>query len=322
LRSRTAVGEILLASGIETVVLQAGVIVGSGSASFEMIRHLTDRLPAMTTPKWVHNRIAPIAVGDALHYLVEAASAAVPESRTWDIGGPDVLEYADMMQIYAEVAGLRRRYIVVLPFLTPTIASLWVGLVTPIPAGLARPLIESLHCDAVMNDHDIDAVIRRPAAGLTDYRTAVSLALQHIGRGQADTSPQGSPSEPLPNDPHWAGEAVYVDERSTVTNADPDDVWARVKARAAEERPLQVGEGQHLRVQLPGRAPGQAWLDVQVTPLPDGTTRYDQRMTFFPRGLTGRAYWYASLPLRRITLRRNAVEVHARVRGAQPARLE
>ena len=131
-------------SGIETVVLQAGIVVGSGSASFEMIRHLTDRLPVMTTPKWVRNKIQPISIDDVLHYLVEAADATVPESRTWDVGGPDVLEYGDAMQVYAEVAGLRRRLIVALPLLTPSIASWWVGLVTPIPSGLARPLVESL----------------------------------------------------------------------------------------------------------------------------------------------------------------------------------
>jgi len=190
LRSRTAVGEALLDSGIETVVLQAGIVVGSGSASFEMIRHLTDRLPAMTAPKWVHNKIQPIAVDDVLHYLAEAATATVPESRTWDIGGPDVLEYGDALQIYAEVAGLRRRLIVALPFLTPTIASLWIGLVTPMPPGLARPLIESLECDAVVDNSDIDAVIGPPPTGLTGYRDAVAQALQ---RG------------PLPSDPKWAG---------------------------------------------------------------------------------------------------------------------
>jgi uncharacterized protein YbjT (DUF2867 family) len=190
LRSRTAVGDILLDSGIETLVLQAGIVVGSGSASFEMIRHLTDRLPAMTTPKWVHNRIQPIAIDDVLHYLTKAATAPVPTSRTWDIGGPDVLEYGDALQIYAEVAGLRRRLIVALPWLTPTIASLWIGLVTPMPTGLARPLIESLECDAVMAEHDIDKVIAPPANGLRGYRQAVEEALR---RG------------PLPSDPDWAG---------------------------------------------------------------------------------------------------------------------
>lgn len=190
LRSRAAVGDVLLNSGIETLVLQAGIVVGSGSASFEMIRHLTDRLPAMTTPKWVHNKIQPIAIEDVLHYLAEAATAAVPSSRTWDVGGPDVLEYGDALQIYAQVAGLRRRLIVALPWLTPTIASLWIGLVTPIPPGLARPLIESLEYDAVVDNSDIDSVIPPPPGGLTGYRAAVTTALR-----------QG----PLPSDPVWAG---------------------------------------------------------------------------------------------------------------------
>ena len=181
LASRAEVGEILIDSGIETVVLQAGIVIGSGSASFEMIRHLTDRLPAMTTPKWVHNKIQPISIDDVLHYLAEAATADVPASRTWDVGGPDVMEYGEAMQVYADVAGLRRRLIVVLPFLTPTIASWWVGLVTPIPSGLARPLVESLEHDAVMLDHDIDGVISPPAGGLTGYRASVNQALQQDG---------------------------------------------------------------------------------------------------------------------------------------------
>ncbi len=186
LMSRTEVGEILIDSGIETVVLQAGIVIGSGSASFEMIRHLTDRLPAMTTPKWVSNKIQPIAIDDALYYLTAAATAHVPSSRTWDIGGPDVMEYGDAMQGYAYVAGLRRRIIVVLPFLTPTIASWWVGLVTPIPSGLARPLVESLECDAVMQNHDIDGIIPQPEGGLTGYRAAVAEALKADGTASDD----------------------------------------------------------------------------------------------------------------------------------------
>jgi uncharacterized protein YbjT (DUF2867 family) len=187
LSSRNAVGEILMASGVETVVLQAGIVVGAGSASFEMIRHLTDRLPVMTTPKWVHNKIQPISIGDVVHYLAEAADASVPRSRTWDVGGPDVLEYGDAMQVYADVAGLRKRVIIALPLLTPSIASWWVGLVTPIPSGLARPLVESLEHDAVMAEHDIDTVISPPVGGLTSYRESVVQALGRDGRSGAET---------------------------------------------------------------------------------------------------------------------------------------
>lgn len=181
LKSRNTVGEILMASSVETVVLQAGIVIGSGSASFEMVRHLTDRLPVMTTPKWVRNKIQPISIDDVLYYLAESADAAIPKSRTFDVGCPDVLEYADAMQIYAEEAGLRRRFIVALPLLTPSIASWWVGLVTPIPSGLARPLVESLEHDAVMSEHDIDGVIPPPPGGLTNYRDSVRRALEQDG---------------------------------------------------------------------------------------------------------------------------------------------
>jgi uncharacterized protein YbjT (DUF2867 family) len=162
-----------------------------------MIRHLTDRLPVVTAPKWVHNKIQPIAIGDALHYLAEAADAPVPESRTWDVGCDDVLEYGDAMQVYADAAGLRRRLIVGVPFLTPTIASWWVGLVTPIPSGLARPLVESLECDAIMHEHDIDDVIPRPAGGLTGYAQAVREALEQdgtVGRGRKSIMRFSSPA--------------------------------------------------------------------------------------------------------------------------------
>jgi len=318
LQSRTAVGDILLSSGIETVVLQAGVIIGSGSASFEMIRHLTDRLPAMTTPKWVHNRIQPIAIRDVLHYLVEAASAEVPWSRTWDIGGPDVLEYGEMMQIYAEEAGLRRRLIVVLPFLTPTIASWWVGLVTPIPSGLARPLVESLHCDAVMGDHDIDSVIPPPAGGLTGYREAVGLALERIARGQVETSwanasPQGAPSGPLPSDPEWAGEIAYTINRSAWTPATPEELWKVIDASPVQARSrVETREpGQLLLLLRQTRAPGREWLEMRVRRVDGRGSRYDQRAIFYPRGIAGRLYWYGGLPLHRRRFRATFADVVA-----------
>ncbi|KOS58146.1 SDR family oxidoreductase [Rhodococcus rhodochrous] len=239
LRSREQVGRILVESGVPTLVLQAGVVIGSGSASFEMIRHLSNRLPLMTTPKWVNNKIQPIAVRDVLHYLVGAATAPLPRSRTYDIGGPDVLRYGEMMQVYAEVAGLRRRRILVLPVLTPKLAGLWIGLVTPIPPSLGRALIESLSNDAVVSEHDIDDVIPPPLGGLTGYREAVRLALRKIERGDVETtwasaSPVGAPAEPLPSDPHWAGEVVFVDERRIDCDTDAGTVWEVVESIGGE----------------------------------------------------------------------------------------
>ncbi len=313
LGSRTTVGEILIASGIETVVLQAGVVVGSGSASFEMIRHLTDRLPVMTTPKWVHNKIQPIAIRDVLHYLVAAATCPVPESRTWDIGGPDVLEYGDMMQIYAEVAGLRPRRILVLPVLTPRIAALWVGLVTPIPSRLARPLVESLHCDAVMANHDIDTVIPPPEGGLTPYKRSVSLALARISRGEVETSWTTGTAAHLPSDPEWAGEVVYTDTRSRRTSAPPERLWKAVESSAPAHWQVEEREpGQLLRVRAERRGPGDRWLEMRVTPEGRGS-RYEQRAIFYPRGLLGRLYWFFGRPIQAVALDRRVKKVTSAV---------
>ncbi|MBT0567273.1 SDR family oxidoreductase [Williamsia sp. CHRR-6] len=240
LTSRVEVGEILMASGIATMVLQAGVVIGNGSASFELIRHLTDRLPVMTTPRWVHNKIQPISIRDTLHYLVEAATCELPErNRTWDIGGPNVFEYGEMMQIYAEAAGLRKRQMVVLPFLTPSLASRWVSTVTPVPGGLARPLIESLACDAVMSEHDIDGVIAPPEGGLQTYREALTAALDRVKRADTDKSWNNaeatvSPAEPLPSDPPWAGEDVFTENRSQDTTASAAALWRVIEQIGGE----------------------------------------------------------------------------------------
>lgn len=239
LRSRSQVGDILVNSGVPTLVLQAGIVIGSGSASFEMIRHLTNRLPVMTTPRWVNNRVQPIAVRDVLYYLLSAATAALPRSRTYDIGGPDVLRYGEMMQIYADVAGLAPRRILVLPVLTPKLAGLWIGLVTPVPPRIGRALIESLSTDAVAVEHDIDAIIPPPAGGTTRYRDAVALALRRIANGEVETtwanaSATGAPADPLPSDPSWAGEVIYTDDRSLDCDATIEQVWRVVEGVGGE----------------------------------------------------------------------------------------
>ena len=183
LRSRAEVGDILLASGVPTAALQAAVIIGSGSASFEMLRYLTERLPAMVTPQWVDTRIQPIAVHDVLYYLVGSATLPPDVSRRFDIGGPDVLTYVEMMRRYAEVAGLTSRAIVKVPVLTPGLSSLWVGLVTPVPASLARPLVESLRNEVVCSEHDIAGYIPDPPEGLLTLEQAITAALRYTREG-------------------------------------------------------------------------------------------------------------------------------------------
>jgi uncharacterized protein YbjT (DUF2867 family) len=230
LRSRLRVGEILRAGGVPTVELRAAVIIGSGSASFEMLRYLTERLPAMVTPRWVHNRIQPIAIRDVLRYLVAAASLPPEVNRAFDIGGPDVLTYADMMRRYAAVAGLPPRIIVPVPVLSPTLSSHWVGLVTPVPAEIARPLVASLRHEVVCHENDIAGWVPDPPDGLIGFERAVDLALRRIKDADVATrwsnaSVRGAPSDPLPSDPDWAGGSLYTDERERVTDASPESLW-------------------------------------------------------------------------------------------------
>lgn len=234
LESRREVGEILLDGGVPTVVLRAAVILGSGSASFEMMRYLTERLPAMVAPRWIDNRIQPIAVRDVLRYLVGAASMPPEVSRAFDIGGPDVLTYREMMQRYAAVAGLRPRVIRAVPVLTPRLASLWVGLVTPVPPAIARPLVGSLVHEVVAQEDDITAYVPDPPEGLLDFDAAVELALTRIRDLDVRTSwtsasTQGAPSDPLPQDPDWAGGSLLVDDRSREVRTTPEALWTVVE---------------------------------------------------------------------------------------------
>ncbi|MEN8581228.1 SDR family oxidoreductase [Burkholderia sp. RS01] len=231
MRSREAVGKVFLSGPVDAVVFQAGVVIGSGSASFEMIRHLAETLPLMPAPSWVRNRVEAIAVRDVLHYLVGAASLQERLNRTFDIGSRDVLSYAGMMQEYGAEAGLPRRVVLALPIPAPRLAGLWVALVTPIPLSMSVPLVQSLQHDAVSAEHDIDDYIKQPDGGLTGYRTAVALALGKERDGQVETTwaNAGADADPLPSDPQWAGHKVYVDERTFYGDVDPAQVWTIIE---------------------------------------------------------------------------------------------
>ena len=233
--ARMNTGQILQSYGVPTIELRAGIVIGSGSASFEMLRYLTERLPFMITPKWLNIRIQPIAVRDVLRYLVGSASIDKKVSGSFDIGGPDVFSYKTMMQKYAEAAGLRKRIIVPVPVMTPKLSSGWVGLVTPVPYTLAKRLVASLKNEVVAADDRIRKLIPDPKGGLTSFKKAVELALVRIKDRRVETrwsdaSIPWTPSEPLPTDPDWAGGSLYKDVRVRTTRDSIDKVWARVEA--------------------------------------------------------------------------------------------
>jgi uncharacterized protein YbjT (DUF2867 family) len=227
LSSRQEVGRILASGPTAVTELRAAVIIGSGSVSFEMLRHLTEVLPVMVTPRWVRTRCQPIAIRDVLRILVAAVEEPGGESHIWEIGGPDQVSYEDMMRIYAEEAGLPRRVIIPVPLLSPTLSKHWIGLVTPLPTGVAKPLVESLRNEVVVADNSIAAQLTE---GLTDYRESVRRALRTsttVGAPTRWSDAAASPAEPLPNDPEWSGATLQSDERAAVTPAPPGDVfWA------------------------------------------------------------------------------------------------
>ena len=231
LRSRHEVGELLAEGPVPVTELRAAVIIGSGSASFEMLRHLTEVLPVIVGPRWVRTRCQPIAIRDALARLVGVLGCEGAVGRRLDVGGPEVTTYWDMMQTYASVAGLRRRRAIPVPVLTPSLSSLWVGLVTPIPAGLARPLVESLLNEVVVRDHTIESLLPRP---LLSVRDAIGLALKQEHELDVPTTWAGaelygaSPADPLPTDPEWSGGTVLCDTREVHVDASARDVWATV----------------------------------------------------------------------------------------------
>ena len=227
LRSRTETGEELRRGSVPVTILRAAMIIGSGSASFEILRYLVERLPIMITPRWVQTRCQPIAVRNVLYYLIGCLKQPETRGETFDIGCDEILDYRMLMRIYAEEAGLPRRLILPVPFLTPRLSSYWIHLVTPVPAALAKPLAEGLSCPVLVQDRRIRDLIPQE---IFSCRTAIRLALerireQHIESAWYDAG-QLPPVEWInPGDPTWAGGAMYVDAREVVLEASALQVW-------------------------------------------------------------------------------------------------
>lgn len=229
LRSRHQVGRVLGEGPVPVTELRAAVIIGSGSASFEMLRSLVEVLPVMVAPKWVHNRCQPIAISDVLAYLVAVLDCESAAGRVLEIGGPDVCTYVEMMRIYAEVAGLGNRRVLPVPVLSPWLSSLWVGLVTPLPSNLGRPLVESLINEVIVGDRPITEVIERERLG---FRESLEQALRRVAdkrvltRWSDATLPGRTPADPLPTDPDWTGGRTLTDAHGATSSASPHDLFA------------------------------------------------------------------------------------------------
>jgi uncharacterized protein YbjT (DUF2867 family) len=334
--------ETALASGsVPVTVLRAAMIIGSGSASFEILRYLVEHLPVMVTPRWVSTPAQPIAVRDALRYLVQCLDVPETTGRTLDIGGSEVLNYREIIRILADVRGLKRTVFPV-PVLTPRLSSLWIHLVTPLSSRIARPLAEGLRNPVVCRNDDAHRLMPGERFSIGE---AIAAACLLTDSGSVETSWHDAGT--VPGDPDWAGGTAFTDERSIDVAAPASSVFRAVcrvggdqgwyanrlwKLRGAMDRLLggpgltrgrrdrtqvrygdaldfwrvsEIVEGSRLDLRAEMRLPGEALLRFDVSPgSTPGNSRLTQTARFRPRGLGGLIYWYSVLPLHGIVFRR------------------
>lgn len=227
LRSRYEVAQILQAGPVPATFLRAAMILGSGSASFEIMRYLVERLPVMITPRWVSNPVQPIAIRNVLGYLMGCLTVDETRGQTFDIGGPEITTYRQLFDLYAQEAGLRKRLIIPVPVLTPALSSYWIHLVTPVPAAIARPLAEGLRNPVICQENRLRNLIPQE---LLDCRSTIRLALQRVRQEQVDTCWMDAGATVPPEwlvcgDADYAGGTVLELAYGTTLAAEPEDVW-------------------------------------------------------------------------------------------------
>ncbi len=334
LRSRHEVGDILRAGSVPVTEFRAAVIIGSGSSSFEIIHHLVNRLPVMICPKWIYVKTQPIAIRDVLQYLIECIDKPTTAGRIFDIGGPDVLTYKDMMLTIARELGLKR-YLIPVPVLTPTLSSYWVNLVTPAPAQIARVLIESLRHETICeNNYALDEFSVKPMRFDQAVKHALNkINLQEIETAWTDASPvilhsSVDPSHILSNKQVVKVNAPAEKVFSVVTSLGGDRGWlyanllwkirgfidkqiGGVGLRRGRRHPTNLSTGDALdfwrveeyipdkRIVLRAEMKvwGAAWLEFETTPLNDSHSLLTQTARYYPKGLAGLFYWYSVYPI-------------------------
>lgn len=357
LASRQEVGRLLALSGVETVEFRAGIIIGSGSLAFDAIRALVRQLPVMIVPRWVGTLTQPVAIDDVIAYLAAAADTARAAAGVYEIGGPDRLSYGGLMSEYARQRGLRRTIIPV-PVLSPRLSSLWLGLVTPVYARVARKMIDGLRNETIVRDTRArDTFPEIVPRGVTQ---AIAEAIPE--RNEAPTRW----SDAVSSGGLWSGHratptTAFVDERLLWVAAAPeqafmpiqriggrtgwyygDRLWGLrgwldlliggVGTRRGRRHPVDlapgdtidfwrveaVEPGRRLRLVAEMKLPGTAWLEFEVVPQGAGS-RIRQTATFAPDGLLGRVYWYSVAPFHRVLFPKMLARIGAAVPRAGAA---
>ncbi len=341
LQSRHEVGVILQSGSVPCTILRAAMILGSGSASFEILRYLVERLPVMITPSWVFTPCQPIAIRNVLNYLTGCLERPETSGRIYDIGGPEVLNYRQIMDIYAEAAGLPKRWVIPVPFFTPSLSAYWIHLVTPVPSSIAVPLAQGLSTPVVCSENRIRSIVPQE---LLSCRESIKLALERLTQDRMDTCWMDAGAL-LP--PEWAycGDAAYAG--GTVMQcgfrvglkASLEQVWGPISRIGGKNgwyyasllwqvrglmdrlfggvglrrgrrsairlyigdaldfwRVLEIDAPHRLTLLAEMKTPGDAILEIQLTPLPNGHTQLQLLSRFMPRGLMGILYWYLLLP--------------------------
>jgi uncharacterized protein YbjT (DUF2867 family) len=339
--SRNEVGKILQTGPVPATVLRAAMILGSGSASFEILRYLAERLPMMITPKWVSMPTQPIAITNVLGYLKGCLEHPETRGKTFDIGGPDIVSYRDLFAIFAEKAGLPKPVMIPVPVLTPRLSSLWIHLVTPVPAAIARPLAEGLSLPTVCTEHRIRDIIPQD---LLTCGQAIERALDRVRQEQVDTCWADAGDLIYPEWAHcgdsgYSGGTILKCGYRAMVQGSASDLWPAVEQVGGEtgyyaadllwklrgvmdvfsggvglqrgrrsRHNLRVGDSldfwRVLEMNAPHRLllvaemklPGQALLEIKITPAGENRCELILLSRFLPKGIWGMAYWYALYP--------------------------
>ncbi|MFV8224912.1 SDR family oxidoreductase [Christiangramia aquimixticola] len=336
LESRKAVEETLYKGKFNLTVLRAAIIVGSGSSSFEIIRDLCEKLPAMITPKWVNTRIQPIAIRNIIQYLTGVIGREDCYNQSFDVGGPDILTYKEMMEQYAEVRGLKI-WIVSVPVMSPKLSSYWLYFVTSTSYRLAQNLVDSMSVEVITKDTRLQEILN---IDLISYKEAIAQAFYKIEQNEVISSWKDSLSSGRLDKglnkyiqiPTYGcvqdKKSIKVDEPEIVLEriwaigglngwyygnwlwqirGHFDKLFGGVGLRRGRTHPTRINAGDSLdfwRVLLADKenrrlllfaemkVPGEAWLEFRI----DENNVLHQVATFRPKGLLGRAYWYAMYP--------------------------